>query len=881
MQGGDTPTPPGQEVQAGGQSPESMQTTLEKLKAAFDLSAKTCDPFIQAEAKSQTERSSRNTSMTSMSMFTAFRSDISFPPIIDSSQFKQSKYLGLCKKIYAPADAASTDTSRSQSSTSMPPVLTESQSFDGNSNIQIPVFGDSRASSETAISQIVPPVLPVQAGSSIPPPPPGGIPPPPPISINLLLKKSDEIRKTNENNKTDQSWGPSTTSNDAGVENSGPIDYKNQLAMLIGKSQGIPVSQVAPISPAVDTHDIKKKSILASALSGQGQRLTPAGFFDDDDGDDQGDQPSLLKKKKPTEVSTYDFEDVKAADEPALTKKETKGKDMLESILAGEKKSAPKLEEDPSPFTKRQTKASKKTIFDDDDDDEGTQKRQRKADKFLDDDSDEEKERNKLLKKYGKGGTKKKDDSGDEELSKPHKNTKIEKEEPTQKKSKKAALLEESDEDVPLPKQKSKKIEEKPPVANSTPEIEPKLPKSKKEAKKNELLVPEVPVPIIKKKMPAEVIEEKAANIDISTPSPDKGGNDFLSKLNSQLQQRPKEGIGLVKSIVGENVGGPGSLPDDEPSLLNPEYRSLRKSVDDRAEIKSVAEMYRESEEELWKTAPGQQHVPYRPSSKKQSVAIAEDRQSNGSKPSSKKHSEAIEDLTQSRDRPHLQKTHKASESKMEVKETPVPSKSEPKTQGMLRGKKKDPFASSSNSEGEDIKPPSRSIIRESEKPKVEEQRVEVINDVKKEETKPMMLRGNKKKDPFESSEEEADIKSNKKDIPLSVQPEKQMESRKNKLLEGEKSDEKFKEPAKVVDKKPAFKDDSDDDLPKPKAAHNKPGKKKALLVDSDEDDAPPLPKKKPTADKKLIKESSDEEEKVAKKKVPAQGKRKLFEDSD
>lgn len=148
------------------------------------------------------------------------------------------------------------------------------------------------------------------------------------------------------------------------------------------------------------------------------------------------------------------------------------------------------------------------------------------------------------------------------------------------------------------------------------------------------------------------------------------------------------------------------------------------------------------------------------------------------------------------------------------------------------------------------------------------------------------MLRGNKK-DKFASSSDEDDqpkkpsIPANK---PLETAPQASPQTRKNKLLEEASAVKIQEQKAEAIKPKASARktiaaDNSDQEIKsKPSIKPGVPSKKKNILADSD--DEPVLPKK--LAPKKAI-QSSDEEP-VSKKAAPkpaAGGKKKLFEESD
>lgn len=832
---------------------------------------------MQVEAKKQSDRSGRNTpgqSMTSTSMFSTFREDVNFPPIIDSAAYKQNKHLGLCKKINAPTESESTtDRSRSDTSLQINQVFVESQMMD-EPNIQIPTPVSSISNISSQGSSQQQPMTPSAPGF-ITPPPPGGILPPSPMGIGKLLQNSEQKRKDIEagiippyNFAQDNGFGQER-------EPQSNLSYKDQLGMMIAKTQGVPMQSQPGPSLLDDPAEVKKRSILATALAGQAQKASAGGFFDDED--DEADlQPSLLKKKKkPTEITTYDFDDESPPVKLDETEKPQVRGTLLDTILTGDKPKKKVIEEEENPFTKRLTKP-KKTLFEDDDEkseDEDLGKK-RKVDKFLADDSDEEKERAKLLKKYGKDAPKKTLQDSDDEIPMP----KIGKPKDEQKKkdSKKATFLDESDDEVPLPKPKQKKKEEpsakKPPAmdftvdqpieneipAKKSPEI--KLSSSEKQSVK--------PDPFIQKE--PEIQESIPVRVSV------KKSTDFLSKLNAQLVVGPKENAGLVKSIVGENIeeAQEGQPVDEEPNLLNPQYRPMRGSVDERGTVKPVAQVYHENEEDIWKTAPGQNIVPYRPSTNKLSSDRGSDSLINTSKPTSKRQSMVIQDTSEYNSVPVPVKKVKNAE----PKPAPEAPKPDPSAPAMLRGKRKDPFASSSGSDEDEPAPPvKKPEVEQPEKPK----EVPKVAEVKpKEETSatPTMLRGNRKKDRFASSESEEDEVKPPPKPRQPTPPQRATEGRKNKLLASTEEPEKPKEaPKKTPIKKPTLlADDSEDDIPvKKPVAGNKT--KKVLLGDS-EDDMPPMPKKKPPP---MLAESSDDDKPKAKAKAANAGKKKKLFDDD
>lgn len=854
-----------------------MQASFEKLKTAYDLSTVTCDSFIQVEARKQSDRSGRNTpgqSMTSTSMFSTFREDVSFPPIIDSTTYKQSKHLGLCKKIHAPVESESTtDRSRSDTSVQINQVIAESQILEG-SNLTISVPGPSPGPPPPPSLSFQQPKPAESVSGSIPPPPPGGIPPPPPMGIGQLLAMSDQKRKIDESAGVSAYGFGKPTDDDDQQESNSNLSYKDQLAMMISKTQGTQQPVQAANSLNDDPKEVKKRSILASALAGHGQKVNAGGFFDDED-DEEDMQPSLLKKKKkPTEVATYNFDDeTPTANVVEPPKSQVKG-DLLGSILTGEKAKNKVAVEEENPFAKR-TARPKKTIFDDDEEksDNEDQGKKKKATKFLDDESDEEKERAKLLKKYGKDAPKKDLLGSDDEIPLP----KIgkPKEETKKKEPKKTAFMDDSDEEIPLPKAKPPKKEEPKVLKPTGMDLTLDQPKESDISTNKRTKKAENPPPKPQKVEEDFPEDEPAIGESLPQKVSVKGSTDFFSKLNSQLGTGPKQNIGLIKSVLAEDIQV-APIEEDEPNLLNPSRRSVRGSIDDRTSVKPASVVQYANEEELWKTAPGQNIVPYRPSNKRlMSGSI-----SNTSQPTSKKQSMVIQDTSDMNSAPKPVKKIKAADPKpvpevsKPIPEEPKPSVGEPT---MLRGKRKDPFASSSNSEDDAPeavveKPP----VVVAEKPKEIPKQVEVVKPKESADAAPAMLRG-KRKDPFASSEsEEEDNKAPPVQM-KSPPPQAAPEGRKNKLLGSTEEPEKPKEVPKEAPKKSTVKksallaDDSDDDLPMKKPAASKKARK-PLLADSD-DDLPQMPKKKPP----VMVDSEDEKPKA--KTAKAANKKKLFDD--
>jgi hypothetical protein len=793
----------------------------DKLKHAFALSFTTCDRFVQEEGKKQAERGDRSTpsqSMTSLSMFTAFRSDIKFPPIIGSNSYKQNKHLGLCTKIYAPADSESTDTSQQDVSITMNPTLSTSQSIEEPRNILVPTITQS----------VIPPVMgPPMTINSAPvmPPPPGMVLPPPPMSIGQLLAKSAQIAASGPS----QNPGPQSRPEDEEDDQQVVGSYKDTLAMLIGKTQGGPPKE-NPKEPKDD--DFRKKSVLQSILATSGQKVTAGGFFDDED-EDAPSQSLLKKKTKPTEVDSYVVQDAAPVQE---TRSNKRPNSLLDAILTGESKKEPEKTVDENPFAKRPAKG-KKTLFDDDEEDEPKEKdKKRKVDTFLNDDSDDEKDRAKLLKKYGKK------ESVIEQVAPPKSQTK----EPTPlpiKTTKKSALLADSDDEIPLPKKPEKKI-----ITETAPIPTPKVtPKEIQPAPKKTTFDSE-----------EEQVESPPKRISVKN-------NDFLSKLNAQLGQGPKEGMGLIKSIVQEDgIDQPEENKDqDEPGLLPQNYRSLRGSVDDRGSIKPISDRYFEEADE------GKSQFEQKLSMKRTKKSSINNPDDDNSEANSRKQSVLAEVKPPKKEIP-------------EVKPKEVPKPQEPQ---MLRGKRKDPFASSSGSEDDAPKPPPRkSIASKPQEPPSPVQK-KIPEPVKPQEppvSQPVMLRGNRKKDPFASdseSEEAPKVKASPK-VEEPPQPAK-----KNKLMEETAPKPSPKQENKVESRvskgATTFKDDSDAEVKPSKAAPAKAGKKKPLLEDSD-DDMPVISKPKagakPTGSKLFGKDSDDDSKP---KKAAAGGKKKLFEDSD
>jgi hypothetical protein len=775
---------------------------------------------VQEEGKKQAERGDRSTpsqSMTSLSMFAAFRSDIKFPPIIGSNSYKQNKHLGLCTKIHAPADPESLDTSKTESSISQNPTMTSSQTLEEPQNIVVPTFAQNNA-------PILPP--PVLLNSApVMPPPPGVVLPPPPMSVGQLLLISQNIGPTSNINQSNSS---AKEEEEDEARTSG-LSYKDTLAMMIAKTQGGP----APEKPKEP--EVTRKSVLQSLLTGNGQKVTPAGFFDDDDDELEG-QSLLKKKNKPTEVESVQpiYED-----RMPETKTGKRPNTLFEAILTGEAKKEPVKVVEDNPFSKRPAKG-KKNLFDEDDEEEAPdQGKKRKVDKFLNDDSDEEKERQKLLKKYGK-----KESVLVEDEPQPKKD-KDQKEKPT-KLAKKATLLEDSDDEIPLPKKTEKK-----------PKAEPPAP------------VPVKEVPKEKPAAPKKAYFDSEEEEQVSQPKKATGkSNDFLSKLNAQLGQGPKEGMGLIKSVVQDPEE---EYPEEKPVVteagpLNQNYRSLRGSVDDRGSIKPISDKYFEQSEE---TSQFEQKLQMKKHKKSSVSNLDDDKQSISSN-----------------------KQASVAEPQPPKREAPAPvKKEEPKNQEpqMLRGKRKDPFASSSGSEDEAPKPPPRQSVQtkpEKAQPVAETPAPQKVPEVVKKPEPPIdqptMLRGNRKKDPFASDSESEEAVKPK---PTPVTQDSSQGGRVNKLFDQKQEKPPAKEQDKPVTKpakgKTTFADDSDDDIKPSKLPQAKAGKKIPALEDSD-DDKPAPSKAKPTmkaAGSKLFAQDSDEE--VKPKKAAAGGKKKLFEDSD
>ena len=791
------------------------------------------------------------------------RSDLKFPPIIDSNGFKQNKYLGLCERIVAPSDAPKPMEDNTPTNASTPiatsgivtSTLFDSQMMQSSTNIP-PSPGIISLQPSTGFIPIPPPI------GVIPPPPPGVIPPPPPISIAGLYKQSDQKRKEDEANP--QPVQVSYQEPDISTSSTGN-DMRDQLSRALAARTG-GATQIAPPSAQQQTEEPRRRKNISNDLV---TKVTSGGFFDDDDG-----QPLLLRKSvvaAPTQLNASNIEP------PRNQVQGAPSGSMLDSILAKGAAPAPRQQaEEDNPFSKqRPGKLNKKPALFDEEDDEaqsGTVSTKKdKLSKMMLEDSDDESKRKKLIEKYG-GGEKRKNRLLEMEEEEQNVSTKInngaKQDAPSKPNDKtKKGGWEESDEDIKPPPRKKPKIEDdedeipkpkKKPIkkVESDEDEVPKLPSKQEEPNKKSLakkldsdqneskLAVKKEVPLPKKEDPkVEAIKNPTASAEeqeagYSPPKRESIKNmDFISKLNSQLGGGPKTGIGLIKSVVGDDLdlaSRKASGEDEEEfSLLPKVYTSNRGSVIDRGSIKPIAGSYFEQGNEDENSPKKEVEV---------TMKKRTDSEVNG----------------EGSNRPSLKKPEPP---KPAITATnPAPKEAGPT---MLRGVKKDPFANASDSDDNAQKLPTKpkQLDLPKEVPKIEA-------------APPAMLRG-KKKGAFDKSSEE--------DAPPLPKASPPAPSRKNKLLEDDNSESRQSKPQKREENKPDTKkkpkiEDSEEEPPKKRV--EKGGKKMALLASSDEEIPRP---KKPAVKKNTIQDSDDDMPKkpVTKASATPGGKKKLFDDDD
>ena len=793
-------------------------------------------------------------------MFTTFRSDVKFPPIIDSPGFKMNRYLGLCTKAEPYQSLSVNSLSTSVSTQSIPGPSTDSNTIvhsQSIENIDVPTF---------AQSSIQPMSIPT---GQINRPTPGFIPPPPTTNIALLYKIGEQRQKMLSRN-------PSVTpeSYDQDVEDNSNLSAKERLALALSKGRsgyGNPTQSEPQKEDLLDDKS-RKKPLLDVSLFG-GKKMTAGGFFGDDDEEEGATLLGRAQKNNTQETNSKwgDSGDLSTPKGQSIFSQAELLQDngsMLESIL--KKKNAPTVIDEGNPFNKKLTKPKANLFTEEDDVVEQVKGKQDKFKDMLGDDSDEEEKQKKLLKKYG----------GTSTVAAPS--------EPDPKK-RKNKLLEESDEEIPAFKGKNEIKKETKKKRFGDSDEDEAIPPPKKQPPKNKKVDfddDDDPIPAKKpaktkkldedepveekkpkKEITEKVVERKKVESDEEKDQPiaevrgSIKNNDFLSKLNSQLGQGPKAGIGLMRNDDNDYIDQ--DLHNDE--VLSMQYRSQRGSIDQRLSIKPVAEKYFEQRDlgEVERSSNGKR-------SKKSSVILSDsvkDDRSSAGKEKEQSNFKKVEEPTMLRDK--RKDPFADSDSEKETKTKPVQQSEKVSVQEreqevepvMLRGKKKkDPFDNSSSEEEKktEVNPKRESIpTRISEK-------------------EPVMLRGKKKKDAFADSEED-DLPPLPKKPEPKVEPkeEPQIENRssqlarKNKLLEA--NSEKVTEPVQ----------------PKEKTNISKPAakSKRMLLQESSDEDTGPKPTKRPALDKKktLLVDSDDDQPIVTKPKKTTQaaGKKKLFDDSD
>jgi hypothetical protein len=209
-------------------TPEAnLQKTIEKLKDSINSSFLTCEKYMVEEESSLKVRGEsmvRSSSVTTSSMFTKFRSDLNFPPIINSQNYKQDKFLGLCRKERREAPKMpEMSGSNNNSSAPKPPPMNPGENVP---IINEPTFQGAKPNfnfNNVTISEIP---AKTQPGA-------GFIPPPPPLPISVVIANGIQMRKDGKMpDKTPVYFQPEVDSGPAVKDGTG-ADYRDQLSRML------------------------------------------------------------------------------------------------------------------------------------------------------------------------------------------------------------------------------------------------------------------------------------------------------------------------------------------------------------------------------------------------------------------------------------------------------------------------------------------------------------------------------------------------------------------------------------------------------------------------------------------------------------------------
>lgn len=153
-------------------------------------------------------------SITTMTMFETFGCDMNFPPIIGSSEYKKSKYLGLCQNQQAVWEEEQKKLKAEETAEFAKDQAELQQQTETVDGIPPPPLNIAPPGEMAALPPGVPPPPPIAIlnNPAIPPPPPlnagkkeitlkplpGGIPPPPMLDPGKLVQNFEQKKKEAE-----------------------------------------------------------------------------------------------------------------------------------------------------------------------------------------------------------------------------------------------------------------------------------------------------------------------------------------------------------------------------------------------------------------------------------------------------------------------------------------------------------------------------------------------------------------------------------------------------------------------------------------------------------------------------------------------------------